>query len=117
MTEKVSPPIERSLLQPDADSLAGNSFPSVERRYYERLYSAKDKVTILKHSNRLCVVCVSPAHPALARGVASVDYQVTGKLDRRQNDVSGKGKKGGQAVDVSSIMVGTSPYSLLRHNL
>ena len=46
---------------------------------------------------RICVVTVAPKHPILTLGeVVKVDFQVSKNVNRLNNKVSGKGKKGGQ---------------------
>lgn len=46
---------------------------------------------------RICVVTVAKRHPVLNSGdVVKVDFQVSKKVNRLDNKVSGKRKKGGQ---------------------
>ncbi|XP_076055861.1 protein Abitram-like isoform X1 [Oratosquilla oratoria] len=56
-------------------------------------------VCIMMHSNRLCVVTVSHLHPIIADGkiVTKVNFDV-GEVNRLNNKVSGKAKKGAQPI-------------------
>jgi len=58
----------------------------------------QDHVKILLHSNGICVLTLAPSHPILANRltVENVDFQVSKRVNRLQNAVKGKGKKGGQ---------------------
>ena len=62
------------------------------------LADSQDHVKILLHSNGICVLTLAPSHPILTRGltVDTVDFQVSKRVNRLQNTVKGKGKKGGQ---------------------
>ena len=49
------------------------------------------------------MVTVAPRHPVLSNGeVVKVDFQVSKKVNRLDNKVSGKGKKGAQNLSPSS---------------
>ena len=60
--------------------------------------SPQDHVKILLHSNGICVLTLAPSHPILTQRlkVTKVDFQVSKRVNRLQNSVRGKGKKGGQ---------------------
>jgi hypothetical protein len=48
-------------------------------------------------SFRICVVTIASRHPVLSNGkVVKVDFQVSKNVNRLENKVSGKGKKGAQ---------------------
>nr|CAB3219661.1 protein Simiate-like [Phallusia mammillata] len=66
--------------------------------------SNMNDVRILRHSNRICIVTMAPTHPALRPGttITSVSFKVTDKLDRSNNVVSGKRKRGAQWLNPSS---------------
>ena len=104
--EKI-PPIELSLSQPPE-----KIFDSVERRYYTRYYKVQENTedqVVLLHSNRICLVSLSPKHPLIQsnKKVASLEFQVGNPkkpIDRLSNKVTGKGKKGGQSVDEKAIL-------------
>ena len=77
------PPIEKSLNFDTSD------FPSFDRRYFKtyRTKKSDDEAAVgpqlvLVHSNRLCLVCLSPEHPVVKGGnaVKMVDFQVKNKL-------------------------------------
>jgi len=106
------PPIEESF------SFDVTDFPSFDKRYFKTyrtkksdLSSAEDEAAVwpqlvLVHSNRLCLVCLSPEHPVVKGGnaVKKVDFQVSPRCNRLDNVVRGKGKKGAQVAGVESIM-------------
>ena len=73
------PPIEKSL------DFNVNNFPSFSKRYFKtyRTKKSDDEAAVgpqlvLVHSNRLCLVCLSPEHPVVKGGnaVKKVDFQV-----------------------------------------
>lgn len=55
-------------------------------------------------SYRIGVVSIAPAHPLLKPGtvIKEVDFQINYKLNRLDNKVSGKSKRGGQKVAETS---------------
>ncbi|CAH1239069.1 FAM206A [Branchiostoma lanceolatum] len=66
-------------------------------------------VSILKFTHvpgpcRVCIVTLAASHPLVADGktVARVDFQVTEKVNRLDNKVIGKGKRGAQWLQESS---------------
>ncbi|XP_077514937.1 protein Abitram isoform X2 [Amblyomma americanum] len=60
----------------------------------------------LFHSNRIVLITLAPSHPILKenKAVTKVDYQVNEKLNRLNNQVSGKWKKGGQKLQKESAL-------------
>nr|XP_014345524.1 PREDICTED: protein Simiate isoform X3 [Latimeria chalumnae] len=78
--------------------------PSVINRYFTRWYKtdlkgkACEDHCILQHSNRICVITLAESHPVLqsGRNIQSISYQISANLNRLQNKVSGKSKRGGQ---------------------
>ena len=101
------PPIELSLPQP-----AEKIFESVEKRYYKRYYKVqenKEDQVVLLHSNRICLITLSPKHPIIQnkQKILNLEFEVGNKrkpTDRLSNKVTGKGKKGGQSVDEKAIL-------------
>lgn len=94
-------------------------FASVVDRYFTRLFkvnlpqgtvdpdnfkSNMNDVQILWHSNKICIVTLAPTHPALASGrkIVKVDFKVTLKCNRANNNVSGKRKRGAQWLNPES---------------
>jgi len=83
---------------------AGVHYPSVVERYYNTRYKINvqanrmEDICVLVHSNKLCVITVAPSHPLISKKkkIKSIDFQITGKLNRLENKVTGKRKKGGQ---------------------
>lgn len=77
-----------------------NNFPSVVDRFYEKYrynYQKGETVEehlILLHSNGIVLVQLAATHPAFSKGIAEIGYNV-GQLDRSNNEVKGKSKRGG----------------------
>lgn len=76
-------------------------------RYFARRYAVDvmnkpmEDLCLLAHSNGVCVLTLAPSHPVVRSAesginVKSVDYKITGKVDRLDNKVSGKSKRGAQ---------------------
>ncbi|SPP80808.1 protein Abitram [Drosophila guanche] len=81
------------------------NYPSVVDRFFTRYYyiRANAAYQVLYHSNRICLICLAPTHPALAQGIATLSFDV-GNVDRSQNVVKGKGKKGGMILQADSTL-------------
>ncbi|XP_062606335.1 protein Abitram-like [Saccostrea cucullata] len=85
--------------------------PSLVDRYYQSKYiidsqSRKDEdLCILTHSNRICIVTVSEWHPIIREGktVSKINFEVDG-MNRLDNKISGKGKRGAQLLTPSSAL-------------
>jgi len=80
-------------------------YPTVVDRFFTRYYYFKGEVPyqVLYHSNRICLICLAPDHPALSQGISSVNFDI-GNVDRSQNVVKGKGKKGGMILQAESTL-------------
>jgi len=80
-------------------------YPTVVDRFFTRFYYFKGEVPyqVLYHSNRICLICLAPDHPALGQGISSVNFDI-GNVDRSQNVVKGKGKKGGMILQAESTL-------------
>ncbi|XP_041365747.1 protein Abitram-like isoform X2 [Gigantopelta aegis] len=83
---------------------------SVVDRYFTRRYrvdnngeTAEDQC-ILSHSNRICIIAVAPSHPMLKTTVTGVSFQVTDDVNRLENKVSGKSKRGAQWLKPKSAL-------------
>ncbi|XP_039294824.1 protein Abitram [Nilaparvata lugens] len=86
-------------------------FPSVVDRYYTKRYVLDvghkfGDYCILFHSNRICVVTLAPSHPirSMRKSIESLDFQISTSIDRLDNRVSGKSKRGAQRLDVNSAL-------------
>lgn len=75
------------------------------QRYFSRGYAIDLKgqhgedQCVLQHSNKICVVCLAPSHPVVRKteiDVTKVNYRVNERLDRTENKVVGKRKRGAQ---------------------
>ncbi|XP_003382730.1 PREDICTED: protein Simiate-like [Amphimedon queenslandica] len=85
--------------------------PSVVDRYYTKFYAIDVKGRenedhcILQHSNRVMIVCLAETHPLIkdqsSNEVREIEFQI-GKVDRSDNPVSGRFKKGGQKLTATS---------------
>ncbi|XP_078571322.1 protein Abitram-like [Branchiostoma floridae x Branchiostoma japonicum] len=90
--------------------LEGKAYRTVVDRYYIPGYRTdvqgrhREDLCILQHSNKVCIVTLAASHPLMADGktVARVDFQVTEKVNRLDNKVIGKGKRGAQWLQESS---------------
>ncbi|XP_068676171.1 protein Abitram-like [Montipora foliosa] len=76
---------------------------TVVDRYFTRIYKtdikgrAFEDQCVLQHSNKICVITIAPSHPLLqCKKISNVNFQVSNKVNRLDNKVSGKGKKGAQ---------------------
>jgi hypothetical protein len=82
--------------------------PYLERYFTKRFLVEGDGgiYSLLSHSNKIIILTLAPSHPILSKNykVIFVNYQVTPKLNRLDNKVSGKGKHGGQFLSESSII-------------
>jgi len=104
---KFFPDIEDSI-----ESTAPEDYRSVTCRYYTKLYSLdKDReksedILVLNHSNKICLVTLAPTHPVLANKlkINKVNFEVSKKVDRKSNKTTGKSKKGGQALEPTSVL-------------
>ncbi|GAB1608790.1 protein Abitram-like [Argonauta hians] len=84
--------------------------PSVVERYYTPKYCLNvfqhknEDQCVLIHSNRVCIITVAPSHPLFTEkhSVTSVSFQVTSGLNRMDNKVSGKSKRGAQWLGVNA---------------
>lgn len=94
-------------------------YPSIVERYFTPYFvsapvvgRASDisstlntcELKILFHSNKLCVITLSPNHPVLSSEsqITDVNFQVTDKCNRFLNTVSGKRKRGAQWLNPES---------------
>lgn len=85
-------------------------YPSTVDRFFTRYYyehpvdrEHAEPHLVLFHSNRICLIQLAPEHVAFDRGIKSVSFEV-GKIDRSQNQVSGKKKSGGMIVQADSTL-------------
>lgn len=83
-------------------------YPSVVDRYFTKLYPRDyPDLCLLLHSNGIVLVTLSENHQLIkcrSTVITSVDYQVTNKLNRQDNKVVGKGKRGAQVIMPESIL-------------
>ncbi|XP_020817753.1 FAM206 family protein CG9288 [Drosophila serrata] len=116
MTAATMDPLEPFYFQHEEQIICGQAvspitdgfdvkYPSVVDRFFTRYYYFKGDVPyqVLYHSNRICLICLAAGHPALAQGIASVSFDV-GNVDRSQNVVKGKAKKGGMILQAESTL-------------
>ncbi|KAL3831257.1 hypothetical protein ACJMK2_023031 [Sinanodonta woodiana] len=91
-----------------SQELYQNKYPSVVDRYFRKKYylhenRQKEAFCILVHSNRICIVTLGETHPILSQNktIQSVCFTV-GDVNRLDNKVSGKAKRGAQTLTASS---------------
>ena len=101
---------------PDIEDSIGSTEPedyrSVTCRYYTKLYCVdadrekSEDILVLNHSNKICLITLAPTHPVLAQNLSinKVNFEVSKKVDRKSNKTSGKSKKGGQALETTSVL-------------
>lgn len=83
-------------------------YPSTVDRFFTRYYcvqSGKENEPhqVLFHSNRICLIGLAPEHVAFQKGIKAITFEV-GKIDRSQNQVSGKKKSGGMILQMDSTL-------------
>ncbi|KAH9516997.1 hypothetical protein DERF_007699 [Dermatophagoides farinae] len=88
-------------------------FAGVSERYYQNIIHPKCKdghnydQIVLLHSNRIAVICLAPSHEiiVLKKSIKNIDFCGKNKnVNRLDNQVKGKGKKGAQMVGPESIL-------------
>ncbi|EEB19772.1 conserved hypothetical protein [Pediculus humanus corporis] len=105
MNNYVSAAIENSFEKFEA-------YPRVVERYYKPFYFLSNKGLpsehhcVLMHSNKICLITLAPTHPLIKsqKKITKLDFQVTNEVDRLENKVSGKSKKGGQHLMPDSLL-------------
>ncbi|KAK3587839.1 hypothetical protein CHS0354_019707 [Potamilus streckersoni] len=85
-----------------------HKYPSVIDRYFKKKYylfedRQKEAFCILVHSNRICIVTLGETHPILSKNkcIRSVSFTI-GDVNRLDNKVSGKAKRGAQTLTATS---------------
>lgn len=87
-----------------------DSFPGFCERFFTKfLYqkSARDGSLedhdVFVHSNGICLVGIAATHPAFGKEILAVDFDI-GNVDRSQNVVKGKSKKGGMILQEGTTL-------------
>lgn len=112
-------PLSEYYFQPEIQTICGQEVKpiteenvenhlSVVDRFFTRYYYIKKGADqapykVLFHSNRICLICLAPEHPALKDGIATINFDI-GQMDRSKNTVKGKGKKGGMVLQADSTL-------------
>lgn len=83
-------------------------YPSTVDRFFTRYYYAhpgkeNEPHQVLFHSNRICLIGLAPKHVAFQKGIKTVTFEV-GRIDRSENQVSGKKKSGGMILQMDSTL-------------
>lgn len=83
-------------------------YPSTVDRFFTRYYCVQsgkedEPHQVLFHSNRICLIGLAPGHVAFEKGIKAITFEV-GKIDRSQNQVSGKKKSGGMILQMDSTL-------------
>lgn len=85
------------------------NFLSVVDRFFTKYYYKKcpkidnEDHQILFHSNRICLIGLSSMHEAMKKTIVNVNFDI-GNVDRSQNNVKGKGKKGAMNLQPTSTL-------------
>lgn len=90
-----------------------STYPSVSERYYKHKHypssesneKSNQDLLVLAHSNRIAIVTIAPTHDILRlkKNVTKIDFGAD-KINRLENKVKGKWKKGGQKVQNQSVL-------------
>ncbi|ESO82090.1 hypothetical protein LOTGIDRAFT_151243 [Lottia gigantea] len=81
-------------------------------RYFSRFYRTDlngktgEDQCVLCHSNKICLVTLAKSHPVIVqkKTVSSINFEAANGINRLDNKVSGKGKRGAQWVKANSIL-------------
>jgi len=83
--------------------------PFVDRYYVKKYFLNSESegggdYMILLHSNKLAVLTLAPSHPIIKQNltVISINFKISTEVNRNENIVSGKRKKGGQMLGPKS---------------
>lgn len=97
-------------LDESIEELLKNYKPVLER-YFTAMYCIGfndkpiDHQVVLFHSNKICLLTIAPSHPVMKfkKTILKINCDV-GNLNRLDNKVSGKGKKGGQKLLPNTVL-------------
>ncbi|XP_071157640.1 protein Abitram-like [Mytilus edulis] len=95
--------------QSESKTVTGKTHLSVVERYYKPKYildcqaNEDEDLCILTHSNRICIITLASTHPVVRdqKTIKQISFKVGG-IDRLNNKVSGKGKRGAQELNAGS---------------
>lgn len=101
---------ESNELHESIEELLKNYKPVLER-YFTAMYcigfddTPIDHQVVLFHSNKICLLTIAPSHPVLKfkKTILKINCDV-GNLNRLDNKVSGKSKKGGQKLLPNTVL-------------
>lgn len=97
--------LENICMKKGLSTVADRYFTPYYRVNYQKL---NDDICIRIHSNRICMISLAPSHPLFDKNclIEKISFKVTDKVDRAENKISGKGKRGAQALqDNSNICI------------
>lgn len=87
-----------------------SNYQSYTERYFSKRYVINvdgvknNDIMIMFHSNRIALLCLAPSHFFFdKKDEYTINFNI-GKVDRRENTVKGKGKKGGQLLGPKSVI-------------
>lgn len=87
-----------------------STYKSFTERYFTKRFIINvngvknNDIMIMFHSNRIALLCLAPSHFFFKNNESYKINFNTGKIDRMNNTVKGKGKKGGQMLVPNSVV-------------
>uniref|UniRef100_A0A8D8RA57 Protein Simiate n=1 Tax=Cacopsylla melanoneura TaxID=428564 RepID=A0A8D8RA57_9HEMI len=95
----------------ESKSLLDQSYPDFVEKYFSRINCNEirgpaDDYSVLVHSNRVCLVTLADTHKLMQpdKIPIKVDFQISDKINREDNPMTGKGKRGAQQLCNNSIL-------------
>lgn len=95
----------------ESKALLDQDYPDFVEKYFSRHYcngvkDEGDDYCVLVHSNRVCLVTLADTHKLKASDKipVKVDFQISDKINRGDNAMTGKGKRGAQQLQNNSIL-------------
>lgn len=95
----------------ESKALLDADYPDFVEKYFTRHYckdvkDANDDYCVLVHSNRVCLVTLADTHKLMSpdKIPVKVDFQISSKINREDNAMTGKGKRGAQQLASNSIL-------------
>ncbi|CAK9290168.1 unnamed protein product [Gordionus sp. m RMFG-2023] len=86
-----------------------DNLSKLNEKYYTKIIDKDfigNDICLLKFSNKIIVITLAPSHPLIISDskIKNIDFQISKKVNRLKNKVSGKGKKGAQVIKLNSLL-------------